>query len=587
MSSTKLGAILALFIAGQSLGATSVVYTLEVGGDNHASTLTNGPCDNNLPMFTSGNTANGTTQTCIVTWAVRASLTGTYDDDANGGTPEVAPLGIANVVFNLELRDGADQVVATFGKGSDSSQGFFSTVNDAAGSNCFGPKTEEAASFPVSFDVHGDWNGRLIDAYVTGGNNTGGPGLTYFQYPSALSFPPTSTCPGGTLCGAGAGYPSYTPNGCPDDCDFPGPGGYAVPGLGYYLPGNPMPSCIAFATSQGLGDVAIVEGQLNMTGLIDGTYKLVLTPGTGTNLIKSLVDCEADPGSFAIAASSTGTVTGDDITFNIAGCVGQQCLPGDRTVVGRHIFYNNSFYDTPGTACNNTFNGGQPCNDNSAVAPNVIALLPGQPVIVPPAGDQGVNSNYSSYSKGINGIMIDVQYGAGCSALTAGALSAPQIASTLEFVETVAGNSGRAVTSAYTGAVRVPTSVTIAPHPTLASTDRMTIIFADDTSTNSHWLRTRVLPGGVVDSLAGEDKFYFGLAKAEGMSVTGTNALVSSTDLNGPKPPNNHTSINRAPINDSYDYNRDSLVGSADQNLTKPPNNTTSINCLQLTGVAP
>jgi hypothetical protein len=96
-----------------------------------------------------------------------------------------------------------------------------------------------------------------------------------------------------------------------------------------------------------------------------------------------------------------------------------------------------------------------------------------------------------------------------------------------------------------------------------------------------------VLPGGVVDSLAGEDKFYFGLAKAEGMSVTGTNALVSSTDLNGPKPPNNHTSINRAPINDSYDYNRDSLVGSADQNLTKPPNNTTSINCLQLTGVAP
>jgi hypothetical protein len=580
MSSTKLGAILALFIAGQSLGATSVVYTLEVGGDNHASTLTNGPCDNNLPMFTSGNTANGTTQTCIVTWAVRASLTGTYDDDANGGTPEVAPLGIANVVFNLELRDGADQVVATFGKGSDSSQGFFSTVNDAAGSNCFGPKTEEAASFPVSFDVHGDWNGRLIDAYVTGGNNTGGPGLTYFQYPSALNFPPTSTCPGGTLCGAGAGYPSYTPNGCPDDCDFPGPGGYAVPGLGYYLPGNPMPSCIAFATSQGLGDVAIVEGELNMTGLTDGgTYKLVLTPGSGTNLIKSLVDCEADPGSFAIAASSTGTVTGDDISFTL-DCEGGGCT--GRTVVGRHLFYNNSFYDTPSTACNNTFNGGQPCSDNSAVPSRIVALLPGGSPLIPPAPPTAAQVNYSSYTRGINGIIVDVQYGANCNALPAGPMSAQDITNTFHFQE-----GGRSVANAYSGTVRVPTSATVAPHPTLASTDRITIIFADNSSTPHRWLRSRVLTTGIIDSLAAEDKFYFGLARLDGLSVNGTNVLVDINDQNGPKPPNNHTTFNRAPLNDEWDYDRNSVVDINDQNAPKPPNNATSFTCLQLTGVAP
>lgn len=566
MYSTKLGAILAGFMAAQALGATTVQYTLEVGGNNNRSSwkVTSGPACNPA-FFQSGTTANGTSQPCIVTWAARVSVTGTYSVDG------LAPLGVANTVFNLELRDGTDTVVANFGKGSASAKGFFSSINDGtARSGCFTTTDpDEAAAFPVSFSV--DWgsvvNGRLID-YAKDGDNTGGPGLTYFQYPSTLSFPATSTCPSGTLCGVGAGYPSYTPNACPIDCGFGAANGFAMPGLGYYA-ANPGPCGID------LGDVAIIEGQINMDGMGAGTFKLVLTPGSGTNLIKN-VACDQDPGAFAVAAATNGgdTVAGDDITFTV-DC-GGAC---SRTIVGRHVFYNNSFYDTASTACNNTFNGGQPCNDNSAVAPNVIALLPGQAPIVPPLGTQGVNSNYSSYTKGINGIMVDVQY-AGCAALPAGPLTAPQIAATFEFVE-----GGRAVSNAFTGAVRVPTSATVAPHPTLANTDRITIIFADNSSTNSRWLRTRVLAGGAIDGLGAEDRFYFGLAKAEYMSVSSTNALTNNVDQ-GDAQSHPRSFLNRAPIDYSYDSNRDSLVNNVDQSEAQS-NPTSFLNCLQLTGVAP
>ncbi|MDP6636788.1 MAG: CotH kinase family protein, partial [Phycisphaerae bacterium] len=55
-------------------------------------------------------------------------------------------------------------------------------------------------------------------------------------------------------------------------------------------------------------------------------------------------------------------------------------------VVGRHVFYNNSSWDAGG-------------DDNQAVAPDKTPLLPGGSVTA---------SNYTSYSRGINGIMVDI-----------------------------------------------------------------------------------------------------------------------------------------------------------------------------------
>ena len=63
-----------------------------------------------------------------------------------------------------------------------------------------------------------------------------------------------------------------------------------------------------------------------------------------------------------------------------------------------------------------------------------VPLLPGQAPILPVNAPHGVLSNYSNYSKGINGIMIDIQYGDGCSALLAGSLTPSQVALTFEFI---------------------------------------------------------------------------------------------------------------------------------------------------------
>src|SRR5262249_17490049 len=135
-----------------------------------------------------------------------------------------------------------------------------------------------------------------------------------------------------------------------------------------------------------------------------------------------------------------------------------------RTVVGRYVFYNHSFFDgndgagVPNgttTQCQ-TFNGGVVCDDNSAVSTRIVALLPTQLPLIPvnPSGSPLATAsqvNYSSYIRGINGIMIDVQYFLTCSHLPAGTLTPTQVANTFEFIETGAGNTGRRIDSAFTG----------------------------------------------------------------------------------------------------------------------------------------
>src|SRR5690349_13924748 len=61
------------------------------------------------------------------------------------------------------------------------------------------------------------------------------------------------------------------------------------------------------------------------------------------------------------------------------------------SVVGESIFYNNSTFDGNNASVNSS--------DDAAVASDKQALLP---------GDTATFENYTSYSKGINGIIVDV-----------------------------------------------------------------------------------------------------------------------------------------------------------------------------------
>ena len=66
------------------------------------------------------------------------------------------------------------------------------------------------------------------------------------------------------------------------------------------------------------------------------------------------------------------------------------------SVTSRMIFYNDSKFDT--------------ASDNGAIATDKTALLPGQTPTF---------ANYTSYSRGINGIMVDIQYTTNPTGLTA------------------------------------------------------------------------------------------------------------------------------------------------------------------------
>ncbi|MDY7010415.1 MAG: hypothetical protein SVV80_06635 [Planctomycetota bacterium] len=61
------------------------------------------------------------------------------------------------------------------------------------------------------------------------------------------------------------------------------------------------------------------------------------------------------------------------------------------TVVGRHVFYNNSAFDGNNAAAN--------ADDDGAIATDKTALLPGQTATF---------ANYTSFSRGINGVMVDI-----------------------------------------------------------------------------------------------------------------------------------------------------------------------------------
>ena len=127
------------------------------------------------------------------------------------------------------------------------------------------------------------------------------------------------------------------------------------------------------------------------------------------------------------------------------------------SVVGRHLFYNNSVFDGSAAAT---------ADDDRAIASDKKALMPGATATF---------ANYSSYSKGINGIFIDV----------------------LNFTGTpTAADFGFKVgTSAdpSTGALGpAPTAVTLRRGAGVGGSDRITLTFADGAIKNK-WLQVTTL----------------------------------------------------------------------------------------------
>jgi hypothetical protein len=212
-------------------------------------------------------------------------------------------------------------------------------------------------------------------------------------------------------------------------------------------------------------------------------------------------------------------------------------------VVSRKLFYNNSKYDGNNAAAT--------AQDDAAIAVDKAALLP---------GGTATFANYTSFSKGINGVMVDISN-------LPGPLSAD------DFIFRVGNNNSPGSWSQ----APAPTTVNVRNGAGQNGSSRVEILWPD-LAISKTWLQVTV-KANAQTGLATPDVFYFGNAIGEaGNSMT--NAQVTAGDeIEARNDP--HNILNPAPITNRHDYDRNGLVNAGDQIVARN-NGTTLLSRLAL-----
>jgi parallel beta-helix repeat protein len=243
-----------------------------------------------------------------------------------------------------------------------------------------------------------------------------------------------------------------------------------------------------------------------------GFYRDTPAPSGSGNVAKLnfSVGAAVDAGTSDMVLS--GPSPQGDFTFTF--------VPGSvqiySAVEGRKIFYNNSRFDR--------------ITDNDAIASNKSALLP---------GETATFANITSYSRGINGIMVDIK----------GLPTDTLHASDFEFK---VGNGDGSWTILEDPSI----SIAVAKNAGVGGSDRITITWADNIIQNE-WLQVTV-KANANTGLAAADVFYFGNLVGE----SGNDATVDIQDEDATL--SNRTGFTLAPVTNLYDYNRDGQVNATD-----------------------
>ena len=187
--------------------------------------------------------------------------------------------------------------------------------------------------------------------------------------------------------------------------------------------------------------------------------------------------------------------------------------------------------------------GANEFDDNAYIDDDKEALLP---------GETATFKNYTSYSRGINGIMIDVS----------GMPGTPTKDNIANFFKFRVGNSN--TFSSWTTAP-APIDVKVRAGAGDEGSDRITLIWADNVI-EKQWLEVTMLANSET-GLAFPHVHYWGNAIGE----TGNdpnNATVNATDQTGAR--DNFTSFfNPADLDNPYDFNRDKRVNATDQTIAR------------------
>ena len=195
---------------------------------------------------------------------------------------------------------------------------------------------------------------------------------------------------------------------------------------------------------------------------------------------------------------------------------------------------------------------------STSLATDKTALLPGQ---------SSTFANYTSYSLGLNGVVVDIV------GLPSGTTNAQMLAS-LQFAQ---WNGIGTVNFAALPGAAIPTATILAGGGAGGSA-RVTIAFPDNTVQNT-WLQVTVLANAAT-GLSANDVFYFGNAIGDvgvGNTTGATGRIrVNATDT-GAVRTNQSTLPNSAPVTNIYDINRDGRVNATDTGLVRSNQQTLGI----------
>jgi fibronectin type 3 domain-containing protein len=203
------------------------------------------------------------------------------------------------------------------------------------------------------------------------------------------------------------------------------------------------------------------------------------------------------------------------------------------TVVGRWIFYNNSVFDGNDSTAN--------ANDDAAIAPDKQALLPGQ---------ASTFANFTNYSRGINGIMVDIAD-----------LAGTPTASDFSFL--VGDNTNP---STWTAAP-APASVLVRPGAGVLGSTRVEVTWADGVIRNQ-WLQVTVDADGNT-GLTTPDVFYFGNLDGSALATLSNGQYVVTSNDQAAATNDPHGFLNPVAVWYPLDFNRDGKVDATDQLIAR------------------
>ena len=213
-----------------------------------------------------------------------------------------------------------------------------------------------------------------------------------------------------------------------------------------------------------------------------------------------------------------------------------------RRVAGTHVFYNNSAFDEHDPAINSS--------DDRAIAVDKVPLM---------AGSVATFANYTSYDKGINGVMIDLS----------GLTGTPTVS---DFTFR-AGNDNNPA-----GWLPAPPPSAIVPRPGAGAgaSTRVEIVWPDGAIRNE-WLQITI-NADAVTNLDVPYVFYFG--NLVGESGSGPGQVTAADESAARADP--HNFVSPANITNPHDYNRDGRVDATDQLIARR-NLNASLAALNLT----